>query len=105
MPQIDRSTQDRRSRYEALQEPLGWHLDKKVPLSLIVAMVVQIVAVVWAIAAIKKDTELNKQEIEALKAVDIELKSEDHRNLQIIQGHYVRLEAKLDRLIERQNRR
>lgn len=81
----------------------NWHLDKKVPVSLIVAMVAQIVAVVWAIADIKKDTELNMQAIEQLREADKALLTENQRNLQIIQGHYARLEAKLDRLIERES--
>jgi hypothetical protein len=81
----------------------NWHLDKKVPVSLIIAMIAQIVAVVWAIADIKKDTELNKQAIEQLREADKFLMSETQRNLQIIQGHYARLEAKLDRLIERES--
>ncbi len=37
-----------------------WHLDKKVPLSLIFAMLVQAAMVVWAIADIKKDVEVLK---------------------------------------------
>ena len=37
-----------------------WHLDKKVPLSLIFAMLVQAAMVIWAIADIKKDVEVLK---------------------------------------------
>ena len=37
-----------------------WHLDKKVPLSLIYAMMVQASMVIWAIADIKKDVEVLK---------------------------------------------
>ena len=37
-----------------------WHLDKKVPLSLIFAMLVQAAMVIWAIANIKKDVEVLK---------------------------------------------
>lgn len=37
-----------------------WHLDKKVPLSLIFAMLVQVAMVIWAIADIKKDVEVLK---------------------------------------------
>lgn len=40
-----------------------WHLDKKVPLSLIFAMLVQAAMVVWAIADIKKDVEVLKAEM------------------------------------------
>ena len=37
-----------------------WHLDKKVPLSLIFAMLVHAATVIWAIADIKKDVEVLK---------------------------------------------
>ena len=37
-----------------------WHLDKKVPLSLIFAMLVQAAMAIWAIADIKKDVEVLK---------------------------------------------
>lgn len=37
-----------------------WHLDKKVPLSLIFAMLIQAGMVIWAIADIKKDVEVLK---------------------------------------------
>ena len=37
-----------------------WHLDKKVPLSLIFAMLLQAAMVIWAVADIKKDVELLK---------------------------------------------
>lgn len=37
-----------------------WHLDKKVPLSLIFAMLVQSAMAIWAIADIKKDVEVLK---------------------------------------------
>lgn len=80
----------------------NWHLDKKVPVSLIIAMVAQIVAVVWAVADIKKDVELNKQAIAQLQQSDKFLIEESNRNLSIIQSHYERLEAKIDRLIERE---
>ena len=57
---------DRRSKQEE------WHLDKKVPLSLIFAMLVQAAMVIWAIADIKKDTELNKQAIAQLMSKNVE---------------------------------
>lgn len=103
MDQEERRYAERRD-LEPPPDP-GWHLDKKVPLSLIFAMVVQAGMVIWAIADIKKDVELNKQAIESLQAADKYLIDQDQRNLQIIQGHYARLEAKIDRLIERQSNR
>lgn len=100
MEQDERRQSER--RYLEPPPDSGWHLDKKVPLSLIFAMVVQAGMVIWAIADIKKDVELNKQAIESLQSAAKELAEQDQRNLLIIQGHYARLEAKIDRLIERQ---
>lgn len=37
-----------------------WHLDKKVPLSIILAMIVQAGMVIWTVADIKKDVEVLK---------------------------------------------
>ena len=42
-----------------------WHLDKKVPLSLIFAMLLQAAMVIWAIADIKKDVEVLKSAVAA----------------------------------------
>ena len=52
--------QDRRTPPPA-KDP-GWHLDKKVPLTLIFAMLMQAAMVIWAIADIKKDVEVLKSQ-------------------------------------------
>ena len=41
----------------------SWHLDKKVPLSLIFAMLIQAAMVIWAVADIKKDVEILKSRV------------------------------------------
>lgn len=96
---------DKRPKYDgedrrAHDEP-GWHLDKKVPLSLIFAMIVQGAMVVWAIADIKKDVEI-------LKAQSATQVQRDNRQDQDMQGAMTllreslrNLNDKLDRLIER----
>jgi hypothetical protein len=79
----------------------GWHLDKKVPLGLIFAMVVQAGMVVWAVADIKKD-------VEVLKAINVSQNERDSRQdtyaaevTRTMQGTLRDISLKLDRLIER----
>ncbi len=81
---------------------LGWHLDKKVPLGLIMAMIVQIVAVTLFFADIKRDIELLKADNASLHRTDTS-GSEQLRDTVInFNAQLNRMDAKLDRLIERQ---
>lgn len=85
----------------AQQDENRWHLDKKVPISLMLVLLMQGVAGVWAVADIKKDVEL-------LKAAMIEQRNRDERQdktttdavLQV-RSDIKELSQKLDRLIER----
>lgn len=85
----------------ASQDENRWHLDKKVPISLMLVLLMQGVAGVWAVADIKKDVEL-------LKAAMIEQRNRDERQdkttaeavLQV-RSDIKELSQKLDRLIER----
>ena len=79
----------------------SWHLDKKVPLTLIFAMMVQTGAVVWAVADIKKD-------VEVLKMQAVGQHERDERQDKSASDAYTRLsvylekmDAKLDRLVEK----
>lgn len=44
----------------------SWHLDKRVPIALIVAMAGQVAVVVWGAAVMYKDIESNRVGIQAL---------------------------------------
>lgn len=79
----------------------GWHLDKKVPLTLIFAMLVQAGIVVWAIADIKKDVEVLKIEVFSLYKNDDKQTDELRLALKVMQDQFSRMDSKLDRLIER----
>lgn len=79
----------------------GWHLDKKVPLSLIFAMLVQAGMVIWAIADIKKDVELLKADALSLHQQRQQQSDFFREALQQIRDQFSRLDAKMDRLIER----
>lgn len=87
---------------EGVERRESWHLDKKVPLSLIFAMLVQTGMVVWAVADIKKD-------VEVLKMQAISQHDRDERQDRAASDTYGRLslylekiDAKLDRIVERQ---
>ncbi len=82
-------------------EPIGWHLDKKVPITLIFVLLMQGVAGILAVAEIKKDVEL-------LKADNISLHTADTRQIQdakddrgVIRETLQEITRKVDRLIER----
>ena len=103
---IDRRSADRRApTIEPMQQDsTGWHLDKKVPLSLIFAMLCQAAMVIWAIADIKKDVELLKQDTQALHTRDTQQSDSFREAMKLMQDQFARMDSKLDRLIERQNK-
>jgi Tfp pilus assembly protein PilO len=79
----------------------GWHLDKKVPISIIVVLLTQAAAGLWAIADIKRD-------VEVLKAAQMQQRDRDQRQddssaeaLRQIREAMADMNRKLDRLIER----
>lgn len=84
----------------------GWHLDKKVPISIIVMIVMQGAAGLWVVADIKKDVEVLKaQGVQQ----QIQQRDRDERQdkqatdaLGQVRAQLERVESKLDRLIERQ---
>lgn len=85
----------------ASQDENRWHLDKKVPISLMLVLLMQGVAGVWAVADIKKDVEL-------LKAAMIEQRNRDERQdkttaeaVMQVRSDIKEVSQKLDRLIER----
>ena len=78
-----------------------WHLDKKVPLSLIFAMLVQAAMVIWAIADIKKD-------VEVLKAAMVQQLDRDSRQdratadaVALVREDIKEVKVMLSRLIDR----
>ena len=82
----------------------GWHLDKKVPIGLIFTILVQAGMVIWAIADIKKDVELLKQDTAALHQRDTMQADTLRDAMKMLQDQFTRLDAKLDRLIERDHK-
>lgn len=85
------------------REPVsqGWHLDKKVPLSLIAAMIAQVVIVTMFFADIKRDVELLKAKTTSMEAQANADKNTLRDSLAIMREQFSRMDAKLDRLVER----
>jgi len=82
----------------------GWHLDKKVPLSLIFAMLVQCGMVVVAISDIKKDVEYLKAQVTTQANRDARQDADMKEAMAQLRDALATLNAKLDRLIERSGR-
>ena len=78
-----------------------WHLDKKVPLSLIFALLVQTVVVVIALQDVKKDVELLKAAQIVLRERDSQQSNDLHDAMAQVREQFRTLNDKMDRLIER----
>lgn len=79
----------------------SWHLDKKVPLSLIFAMLIQAAMVIWAVADIKKDVEILKSRVATQQDRDDRQDKTLGEVVSRLQTQLERMDGKLDRLIER----
>jgi len=83
------------------QTETHWHLDKKIPLGLIVAAVVQAGALVGSYYKIVSDIELLKADVSTLHVRDNKTENDLRIAIDEVKSQYVRLDQKLDRLIER----
>lgn len=79
----------------------GWHLDKKVPLSLIFAMMVQAGMVIVAISDIKKDVEFLKVQVHTQAERDSRQDQDMKEAMTLLRESLGSLNGKIDRLIER----
>ena len=79
----------------------SWHLDKKVPLSLIFAMLIQAAMVIWAVADIKKDVEILKSRVATQSDRDDRQDKTLGEVVSRLQTQLERMDGKLDRLIEK----
>ena len=83
------------------KEELGWHLDKKVPISIILTMLGLALTGFWGFADLKRDVELLKANAQVLHERDNKQESDIREALVQIRDQYRDLSAKLDRLVER----
>lgn len=79
----------------------SWHLDKKVPLSLIFAMLVQAGMVIVAVADIKKDVEILKAQANTQKDRDERQDKTLAEVVSVLRTQLERMDGKLDRLTEK----
>ncbi len=78
----------------------SWHLDKKVPLSLICAMLIQAGMVIYAVADIKKDVEYLKLQVHTQEQRDHRQDQDMKEAMNLLRESLGTLNAKMDRLIE-----
>ena len=79
----------------------GWHLKKEVNLSIIISIIGLGVACVTGYTDLKRDIALIKQEQTALAQRDSKIESDTRYAIQQLNDALIRVETKLDRLIER----
>lgn len=80
----------------------GWHLKKEVNVSLIITVVVTAFGCIGGYFDLKRDVALIQADLVSVHVKDNDLTMIDDKNLIVIRAQYERMEAKLDRLIERQ---
>ena len=78
-----------------------WHLDKKVPLSLICAMLIQAGMVILAIADIKKDVEILKTQMLAQHDRDDRQDKRGEDSTFLLRSQLEKIDSKIDRLVEK----
>jgi hypothetical protein len=81
-----------------------WHLDKKVPLSLIFAMLIQAGMVIWVIADIKKDVEVLKATMAAQADRDNRQDRAAYEAVALVREDLREVKALLNKLVDQQSR-
>lgn len=85
---------------EAKEQKEQWHLDRKVPLTLVFLILCQAAMVVWAMADIKKDVEVLKAQSTSQRDRDAFQDKTTSEAMALLRQYLDRMDAKLDRLIE-----
>ena len=85
-------------------EPTSWHLKKEVNLSMIISIIGVAAACITGYADLKRDIALIQADSQVLHQAVAKQESELDKSIAILQAHYVRMDSKLDRLIERGGR-
>jgi hypothetical protein len=79
----------------------GWHLKKEVNLSIIISIITVGIACVGGYYDLKKEIALIKQEQTALAQRDSKIEADTRYAIKQLNDALIRVETKLDRLIER----
>ena len=80
------------------QEPAQWHLDKRVPISIIIAMLLQTVGMVWWAASLSSRVEQHGREINSLVADGRSYSAEASRIREVLARLDERMAAQTDLL-------
>lgn len=82
-------------------EAQGWHLKKEVNLSIIISIIGVGIACVAGYTDLKRDIALIKADAVVLHQRDQKMESDTKEAIKALQEAMLRMESKLDRLIER----
>lgn len=92
-------------RGETLKDDNNWHLDKKVPLALIAVLVVQFASGLLAFASVRAQGEATASRVSVLEAAKVsERLSSLEAQMTDAKSLLLRMDMKIDRLNERQQR-
>ena len=78
----------------------GWHLDKRVPISIIVTLVIQFGSGLWVLAEMRKDIDLLKMQVTQQRDRDDRQDLAAAQAVDLVRKQLERMESKLDRIIE-----
>ncbi len=78
-----------------------WHLDKRVPVSIILVLIFQGVAGLWVFAEMRKDIDVLKMQMVEMRDREKSRDMQAAESMQQIRGDILEVNRKLDRLIER----
>jgi hypothetical protein len=81
----------------------GWHLDKRVPISIIFVLVAQVLGGLWYVSELRRDIDMLKKD--AAIAVDRDQRQDKFiaESMTLLRADIQELKAKIDRLVERGN--
>jgi len=85
----------------------GWHLDKRVPVALIITIMMQTIAAVWWAASLSARVDALERDWARFSDVVSRLRTQEDRaarvdvRLEALYGRLDRIETKLDALLER----
>ena len=80
---------------------MGWHLKKEVNISLIISVIGISVACVTGYTDLKRDIALIQADMVVMHTKELSLETADDKNMTLMRTMIERMDAKLDRLIER----
>ena len=78
-----------------------WHLDKRVPVSIILVLIFQGVAGLWVFAEMRNDIDVLKMQMVEMRDREKSRDMQAAESMQQIRGDILEVNRKLDRLIER----